>query len=193
MQQTHQVAEKMVFLYKFLQSPKSVGSVTPSSRFLTEKMMQPIDWHSLRAVAELGAGTGVFTRAIRERMHPDATALIFEQDHAMRRQLHLREPRLTFETDARDLSASMARHGINCLDAVVSGLPFANFDPMLRDRILDEVSRSLRPGGVFVTFQYSLQMKAHLEQRFDRVEIGFVPLNFPPAFVYVCRTGEVSH
>lgn len=191
MQQPQQVAEKMVFLYKFLQSPKSVGSVTPSSRFLTEKMMQPIDWQNLRAVAELGAGTGVFTRAIRERMHPDAKALIFEQDEAMRRQLGQREPMLTFEKDAQDLSAAMGRHGLPHLDAVVSGLPFANFDPVLRDRILDEVSRSLRPGGVFVTFQYSLQMRAHLEKKFAKVQIGFVPLNFPPAFVYVCRTGEV--
>ena len=189
MQQT-QVAEKMVFLYKFLQSPKSVGSVTPSSRFLTEKMMQPIDWHSLLAAAELGAGTGVFTRAIRERLHPAAKALIFEQDDAMRRHLMLREPSLTFEKDAQDLSASLQRHGLTHLDAVVSGLPFANFDPVLRDRILDEVCQSLRPGGVFVTFQYSLQMKAHLEKKFAQVQIGFVPLNFPPAFVYVCRTGE---
>lgn len=189
MQQT-QVAEKMVFLYKFLQSPKSVGSVTPSSRFLTEKMMRPIDWSTLRAIAELGAGTGVFTRAIRERMHPDSKALIFEQDDAMRCQLRRSEPSLTFEKDARDLSASMGRLGLSHLDAVVSGLPFANFDPVLRDRILDEVSRSLRPGGVFVTFQYSLQMKAHLENKFAKLQIGFVPLNFPPAFVYVCSTGE---
>jgi phospholipid N-methyltransferase len=179
--------EKLMFLRKFLRSPQTIGSVTPSSLRLTEKMLEPIDWQEAAAVAELGAGTGVFTRAIRERKRIDCTALIFEQDEEMRSQLVRRFPDLCHWGDARELTDAMRACGINSLDAVISGLPFANFSPSLREQLLDQIESALKPGGVFVAFQYSLQMRKRLLERFSRVEVQFVPQNIPFAFVYVCR------
>lgn len=40
---------------KLLESPSQVGSITQSSRFLAEKMVEPIHWDQGKAVAELGA------------------------------------------------------------------------------------------------------------------------------------------
>ena len=39
----------------------------------------------------------------------------------------------------------------------------------------------------FVMFQYSLQMKTLLREYFYSVETNFFLLNFPPAFVYLCK------
>ncbi|PWK15962.1 class I SAM-dependent methyltransferase [Tumebacillus permanentifrigoris] len=189
--QTQQLTEKWMFLAKFLESPKSVGSVTPSSRFLTDKMLQPIDWTKARAVAELGSGTGVFTRGIERMMRYDCQAVLFEQDPEMRRRLAVEFPNMLCRRDACELMKDVAALGLGSLDAVVSGLPFANFEQGLRDQILDAVVQALKPGGVFVTFQYSLQMRSQLREKFDSVETAWVPLNFPPAFVYICRMREV--
>jgi len=49
------------------------------------------------------------------------------------------------------------------------------------------VYHSLKPGGLFIAFQYSQQMKKLLGEHFSIEKIEFVPLNIPPAFVYVCR------
>jgi phospholipid N-methyltransferase len=57
----------------------------------------------------------------------------------------------------------------------------------VRDQLLDQIALSLRPGGWLIAFQYSQQMRKHLERRFELEHVHFVPLNVPPAFVYVCR------
>ncbi|MBL0387261.1 methyltransferase domain-containing protein [Tumebacillus sp. ITR2] len=188
--QAQQLTEKWMFLNKFLESPKSVGSVTPSSRFLTDKMLKPVKWSEALAVAELGSGTGVFTRGIERVKRADCQLVLFEQDPEMRFRLAQEFPDTVCRHDAQELVREVESLGIKQLDAVISGLPFANFEQDVRDRILDQVVQSLKPGGVFVTFQYSLQMRRQLREKFDRVQVGFVPLNVPPAFVYVCYTSS---
>jgi len=83
----------------------------------------------------------------------------------------------------------LARSGIEAgqVDVIISGLPFAVLPQSLRDEILTGVYRALKPNGIFVTFQYSLQMKKQLVKLFDSVDLSFVPLNIPPAFVYRCQ------
>ncbi|WP_335342440.1 class I SAM-dependent methyltransferase [Polycladomyces zharkentensis] len=176
-----------VFLLKFLRSPRSIGSIVPSSPFLAHEMMKPIDWKHSYVIVELGAGTGALTRYIQRWKKADSHALIFEKDTQLRNRLKTAYPDLLFASDARYLSRELHKHDLGQADCILSGLPFANFSPPLRDRILREVQRSLRPNGLFITFQYTLQMKQHLEQQFPSVEIVFTPWNIPPAFVYICR------
>jgi phosphatidylethanolamine/phosphatidyl-N-methylethanolamine N-methyltransferase len=47
---------------------KQVGSIVPSSSFLTKKIIKGIDFNKNLNVLELGAGTGVFTKEILNRM-----------------------------------------------------------------------------------------------------------------------------
>lgn len=178
---------KLNFLIKFIESPFQVGSVTPSSKFLAAKMLEPLDWKSIRAIAELGAGTGAFTKYIHALKHPDCNVAVFEKDNEMRDQLKNCYPEMYYFDDAITLKEKLQSIEMGSLDAIVSGLPFALFKTSVRERIIDVVIDSLKPNGIFVAFQYSQQMKTLLENNFSRVEISFVPLNFPPAFVYVCH------
>lgn len=181
------LTEKLSFLMKFIESPTQVGSITPSSRFLAEKMLESIDWENVRFVAELGAGTGAFTNHIQLLKHPNCKFAVFEKDDDMRQALYNLYPESSYFEDALCLAEKVQSMGMESLDAVVSGLPFALFEETVRQRIIDEVLQSIKPNGVFITFQYSLQMKHLLSSKFSRVEISFVPLNLPPAFVYVCH------
>jgi phospholipid N-methyltransferase len=182
--------EKLMFLSKFLRSPRSIGSVTPSSRFLAEAMVKPVDWNSARYVAELGAGTGVFTKYIDQLKAPDCKVVVFEQDVSMRQRLEKLYPELYYYHDACDIMSAMNKYGIEQFDYILSGLPFTNFPQELRDTIMDEVDRALKPGGTFIAFQFSLQMKKQLSQRFENVSLEFVPMNVLPAFVYRCRKAK---
>ncbi|MDQ1913197.1 methyltransferase [Paenibacillus sp. GD4] len=184
---TSRLSDKVMFFQKFLRSPRDVGSLIPSSTALTEKMLEPVDWANVRAMAELGAGTGVFTRAIHVRKHPECKVLVCEKDAGMRSQLREKYDGLYFYHDAQKMLQGLSRYGMDRLDCVVSGLPFANFPAEMRERIISQVKQSLTEDGVFIAFQYSLQMKRLLTSCFDEVSIGFVPWNIPPAFVYVCR------
>ena len=179
--------DRILFLKRFIDEPKKIGSLTPSSRFLVSKMLDCLPWKNFSHVAELGAGTGNFTAQIVERKLPDCKLLVVEQDFEMRQLLEEKYPQASFESYAENLCAAVRRENFAPLDCVVSSLPFANMDESLRRQIIENACRALKPDGIFVAFQYSLQMKSLLREYFSDVKIEFVLLNFPPAFVYFCR------
>jgi len=178
--------EKLLFLKRFIGAPTRVGSITPSSRFLARAMLSPGDWSAARAIAELGAGTGVFTRRINRRIAPGCRLFVFEIDPVMRAKLETECPGPEYHPDAALLDDVVRSCGAGKLDYILSSLPFAVFPAELRSRILDAVRSAIAPTGTFIAFQYSQQMRQELEARFEEVRISFVLRNIPPAFVYRC-------
>ncbi|MCP1422982.1 MULTISPECIES: methyltransferase domain-containing protein [Paenibacillus] len=182
--------EPVLFLKSFLQSPKHVGSIIPSSRFLASKMVKQASWLEAKTVAELGSGTGPITRYIHQQVQDSTKVLLFEMNETMRNTLKTTYPEFSCYPDAARLVESMNQEGIQQLDYIFSGLPFFNFEPELRNTLVDQIHKALKPGGLFIAFQYSLQMKKTLSEHFIIEKIEFVPLNIPSAFVYVCRKKE---
>ena len=181
--------ESIFFLKRFLGAPRQVGSVTPSSRFLTRAMLDRVDWERADCVAELGAGTGVFTREIVKRARPETKILVFEVDPALReviRQENPDHPGLRLHGDAQELCAIMKDEGIEALDFVISSLPFTVLPHDMTENILNAVQDALSPKGRFVAYQYSQIMRSKLVSRFPDIQRKYVLLNVPPAFVYDC-------
>ncbi|MBQ3653134.1 MAG: methyltransferase type 11, partial [Synergistaceae bacterium] len=109
----------MTFFKRFAQAPGRIGSVTPSSRFLTRAMLDSVDWPNARYIAELGAGTGVFTREIVKRARKDAKILVFEIDPALQKMIRDEHPEhegLSLHSDAQELYKYMNDNGIEQLD-----------------------------------------------------------------------------
>jgi phospholipid N-methyltransferase len=183
---TSRITESMIFLGRFFGAPRQVGSVMPSSPYLTKAMMSKIDWDGAQYVAELGAGTGVFTRSILRKLRKDGKILVFEIDPALKTLIETENPGFVVYGDARDLPGVMEEREVPFLDYVVSSLPFAVLPPRMTAAILDGVGKSLKPGGKLIAYQYSQQMKPYFEKRFESVRISFVLRNVPPAFVYEC-------
>lgn len=181
------MADFILFLRRFVSQPSLVGSVIPSSRFLCKRMMDAVSWDKARVIVELGPGTGVFTKDILQKMRPDSRFFVIERDDEFQEILRSRFPGLIVGDEAQKLPYYVEEQGLPKVDAIVSSLPFAVFPEELRNEILQGILNSLAPDGVFVTYQYSLQMKPMLNQLFDQVEVGFTPFNIPPAFIYTCR------
>lgn len=175
------------FLSHFVRNPRQMGSIVPSSKRLASAMVNAIKDESLNSIVELGAGTGAITRVIAERVRSDTKVVLFEKAPELADQLRSRFPDYPCFPDAENLVDVLYKEQLHQLDCIVSGLPFFNFSSALRERLLDQIYTALKPGGQFIAFQYSLQMKLLLLERFEFVDIRFVPLNFPPAFVYCCR------
>jgi len=186
-----------VFLRQFVQSPRTVGAVLPSSPALARVMLAPIDFQSIHAIVEFGPGTGAFTRAIAARLAPGCRYLGIELNpvfvHALTREF----PGLTFvHGSAADLSGILAAHGIAAAGAIVSGLPWATLPIALQTKVFAAMQRSLAPNGVFVTFGYpqslvlpgAWALRRRLARGFARVDRSpIVWGNAPPAFAYICR------
>ena len=187
---TSRIAESVIFLGRFFGAPRQLGSVMPSSPYLTKAMMGKIDWNEARYIAELVAGTGVFTRSIVRKLRKDGKVLVFEIDPALKTLIEAENPGFAVYGDARDLPEVMEEQEVPFLDYVVSSLPFAVLPPRMTASILDAVDNSLKPGGKLIAYQYSKHMKPYFEKRFESVKISFVLRNVPPAFVYECTKPE---
>ncbi|MGN7471814.1 class I SAM-dependent methyltransferase [Brevibacillus sp. SAFN-007a] len=184
------MADFMVFLRRFIAEPGRIGSVIPSSRYLCKRMLSSVNWASTDVILELGPGTGAFTQTIYQKIKPDTDYVLVERDSQFRAILHSRFPDLPVKEEATKIGQYLEELELGKADVIISGLPFANFPKELRTAILDEVQNALKPGGLFITFQYSLQLQAELQARFPWVETDFTLLNIPPAFIYTCRNGQ---
>lgn len=181
--------EKILFLKRFISAPSQVGSITPSSRYLMREMLSEVDWDTSHSIAELGAGTGVFTGKISEKMN-DGHLMVFEIDDALRTMIKTpdgHKTKITLHSNAEDLPDVMRSFGFEQVDCILSSLPFTVLPAGVSDKILSGVAECLKPDGKFVAYQYSQIMRKEFERRFKHVKISFVLRNIPPAFVYVCK------
>lgn len=178
--------EGTTLLRRFLAAPRTIGSVAPSSQALTESMLQNVDWGKVKTIVELGAGTGVFTRAIIAKAAPEAHIFIFEIDGELRDKLE-KETGRTIYSNASYMREALTNEGIDKIDLIVSSIPYAVLPPKTTESIMQALQGSIDESGTFVAFQYSLQMKKTFQQIFTDVKTRFVALNIPPAFVYECK------
>jgi len=184
------VQSRLQFLKQWMRNPREVGSITPSSRFLTNGLLDTIDFASARHIAELGPGTGVFTGAILARLHPDGKLLAMDTNPSFVEHLRREypDPRLTvLEASAEHLDDLIAEAGWPGADAVISGIPFSLLPKPVARGILESAKRSLSGGGLIVGYQYSKMLRPFLLDVFGNVHYRSVLLNIPPAFVYTCR------
>ncbi len=179
--------ERMKFFVNFLKHPRKIGSITPSSSFLTKKMLGDLSWSDVETIVELGAGTGVFTEYIAQNISDDCKVVIFEQDFTMKEALQTKYPSFLYADRAEKIKDLFTVFNLPKADCIISGLPFAILPKRLRAKIILRSHDCLSEDGVFVAFQYSLQMYGMLKRTFSHVEVSFVPLNVPPAFVFYCK------
>ncbi len=80
-------AMSVLFFKRFLKRPLQIASIMPSSQALVERVASKIDFEQARVIAEYGPGEGVHSRALAQRMRPDAQLLLFELDPHFSRDL----------------------------------------------------------------------------------------------------------
>lgn len=174
---------------KFVRHGTSIASFAPSSRFLARATCKGIDFDRARCVVELGAGTGPITTELVRRAKPHTRLMVVELDPDFCKRLRSKFPGVDIvEGDAAHLDKLLADRGIAQVDHVLSGLPLPSFPAPLRDAIVKSSARVLAEGGTFRQLSVMPWVYRGMYRRyFDEVRFKLVPLNFPPAGVYVCR------
>lgn len=182
--------DSLLLLSHFLKNPREVGSIAPSSKFLTNGIISSIDFKKSKIIIELGPGVGTFTKCILKKADPKARLFCFEVNKKFCEYMskNITDERLmVINAPAQDLTSNSKKFGIKKADCIISGLPFLNFPDKKRRKILDEIKNALSDNGRFILFQYTSGLINLLEEYFSKVEKKFIPLNMPPSFVYVCE------
>ncbi len=178
------------FLRGFLRNPKEVGSIVPSSRFLTRRVLECGRVSQARVIVELGPGTGVFTREILKRMPADAKLVAIEINsdfvHVLRREY--RDSRLTiYAGSSTDLEKALAEAGETRADLVVSGVPFSTMERGAGRATLEAAKRVLSERGRFVAYQFRSHVRRFAEPVFGPAETHSGFWNLPPMRIYVWK------
>ena len=174
------------FFTQYIKHPKEIGSVTPSSRFLTNAMLHNVDWAHARTIVELGSGDGVMTKSILQRLSPDARLTAFETNEVCADALHaIDDERLSVNASS---AWSIAEHiAPQSVDAIISGIPLSNFSHDETRELMRAIKKVLRPNGVYVQFQYLPLRVMVVRAEFPDVHVQWEVRNIPPACVYVAR------
>jgi phospholipid N-methyltransferase len=187
--------KRLAFLQGFLQRPREVGSIIPSSRFLERRIVRCAGARSARVVVELGPGTGGTTRALLRVMRPDAALLAIEINprfvELLRRE---RDPRLIpHRGSAIEIASALRAHDLPQADVILSGIPFSTMERDTGHEILSSVYDALRPGGVFVAYQLRDRVENLGRRVFGPAQVQREVLNVPPMRVYRWVKGSRTH
>ncbi len=179
--------KKLEFLKESLKDLKTVGTLTRSSKFLCKGMVKHVDFSGAKLIVELGAGDGVITKFILDEMEPDAKLLVFEVNERFCEVLrNIEDDRLIIAQDsAENIGSHVERLGFEKVDAIISAIPFVALPKELGYSIVRECHQCMKKGGRYIQVHYSLLAKKLYETVFGNVDINWVPLNVPPAFVLV--------
>lgn len=185
-------SDRSMFLRSWLRDPLRIGAILPSGQALAELMTRHITAAD-GPVVELGAGTGVFTRALIRRGVPEHRLALIEADPEFARGLVFRFPQARVLTmDAARINQVDSFFGGERVGTFISGLPLVSMPIQRVVGILGSAFRHhLRRDGAFYQFTYlpRCPIPARILDRLGltATRIGWVAANMPPALVYRLR------
>ncbi|MEM8906926.1 MAG: rRNA adenine N-6-methyltransferase family protein, partial [Bacteroidota bacterium] len=172
---------------KSIKNLKTIGTFTRSSQYVCKEMVSHVNFDEAKVIVELGAGDGVITEHILKNMRPDARLISFEVNELFCKKLRqIDDPRFqVIEDSAERLKEYLNKMNLKEADYVVSAIPFVALPDELGYSIVSTCRDNMKMGGRFIQIHYSLLAKKIYKNVFGNVEVSFVPINIPPAFVLV--------
>lgn len=202
-----------LFFREFRRSFHTTGAIAPSGPALSAALARPaLELAGPRRVLEVGPGTGVVTRCLARGWRPEDRLDIVEINpvfaEVIREKLQRDAAYQSLAGSTNVVCAAIETAPLpEPYDAVISGLPLNNFDPLTVRRILGILTTVVRPGGTVSFFEYAAirgakQRVASRDERQRLRQVGrelanvfadhdcrreTIWLNIPPAWVHHLR------
>jgi phosphatidylethanolamine/phosphatidyl-N-methylethanolamine N-methyltransferase len=175
--------DELKFFKGWIDKPKAVGSIVPTSSITARKMASVVNPKSGLPVLEVGPGTGVITRAILAQGVKPENLYAVEYSTDFVRHLRQLYPGVNvIEGDAFNLDATLGNKSGLKFDSVISGVPLLNFPVTQRiayiESLLDRIPTGrpvspIPPGRGDYTVEH----------------FHFVIRNIPPTQLWIYRRG----
>lgn len=184
--------DELKFFKGWIDKPKAVGSIVPTSSFTARRMASVIDTSSGLPVLEVGPGTGVITKAILA--HGVKPENLYTVEYSADFVQHLRRlyPRVNvIEGDAFDLDATLADKKDLTFDAVISGVPLLNFPVAKRVAYVEDLLDRIPAGRPIVQLTYGpLSPVPPGRGNYTVEHFDFIIRNIPPTRLWIYRRGK---
>jgi phosphatidylethanolamine/phosphatidyl-N-methylethanolamine N-methyltransferase len=180
-----QVSNPWMFFRRWMANPLQMGSVIPSSPALCRRLVAQVRRAPDEAVLELGAGTGVVSRALLESGIPPERLFVVEIEPTMVRHLRQVLPGVNvIEGDARSLADLIPSAWHGRIGSVICGIPMVLLSLDDQRRLVAGID-TVAPGRGFLHFSYCVTSPlSESKLRLAAFRAAWTPLNFPPASVW---------
>lgn len=186
--------EEMRFFKGWMDKPRAVGSIVPTSSVTARKMASVVDPSSGLPVLELGPGTGVITKAILEAGVKPENLWSIEYSEDFVRHLRRDYPGVNFiQGDAFDLDATLGDKRDTVFDSVVSGVPLLNFPVPKRVAYVEDLLDRIPVGRPIVQITYGPVSPVPPGRGNYTVEhFDFILRNIPPSRLWIYRRANAA-
>lgn len=175
-----------IFLRGFIDHPRMVASIVPSSKSTIDALLERVDWERCKLFVEYGPGVGTFCSHILDRLPADGKLLVIDTNPRFIDYLKESIDDDRFHAvlgSAADVDKFIRATGHTKADYILSGLPFSALTLEQGQQIVDTSHSVLREGGAFLTYQFRATARRLTEQRFAKVETDFALMNVPPCLL----------
>ena len=177
------------FIKESLKNIKKVGTVLPSSKFIVEKMVAPINFEKKLIILELGSGSGVITKKLLEKMSCDSQLICFETNKKFYQELKKinNKKMVLINKSAEKMKQHLDKFEIEKVDYIVSSVPLVSLSKETTNKILSVSVEILGKSGKLIQLQYTKLLDKKLKSYYNQIDIQFTPKYYLPAFIYTCH------
>lgn len=181
--------DEVQFFKGWQRDKKGVGAVIPTSIHTARRMASVVNPKSGLPVLELGAGTGVITKAILERGIKPRQLVSVEYSPHFYDGLTRRFPQVDFRWgDAFALDGVLGDRAGEQFDCVVSAVPLLSFPMDRRVGLLEDLLARIPVGRPVIQITYGpLSPVIKMPDRYVVSHYDFVVRNIPPAQLWTYR------
>jgi phosphatidylethanolamine/phosphatidyl-N-methylethanolamine N-methyltransferase len=179
------VANAGLFFRRWMANPLQMGSIVPSSPALCKRIAAQTKAAEGEIVVELGAGTGVISRALIDSGLAPERLYVVEIVPDMAEHLRRALPGVhVVQGDARRLPNLIPQDLHGRIGTVVVGIPLVLLPVPEQRRFIDAIE-AVAPGLGFILYSYCITSPLPYRKHglIPRRE-AWTPLNFPPASVW---------
>lgn len=183
--------EEIRFFKGWMDGPKSVGAICPTSSVTAKRMASVINPSSGLPVLELGPGTGVITKAILERgIAPENLVSIEYSTDFYQNLIKAYEGVHFINGDAFALDKTLGEMKSVIFDSVISAIPMLSFPMESRIALLEDLLDRMPTGRPVMQITYGpVSPIIANPDRYKIKHYDFVVRNIPPAQLWTYTRG----
>ncbi len=183
--------EEIRFFKGWMDGPKSVGAICPTSSVTAKRMASVINPSSGLPVLELGPGTGVITKAILERGIAPENLVSIEYSTDFYQNLIKAYKGVHFiNGDAFALDKTLGGMKSVIFDSVISAIPMLSFPMESRIALLEDLLDRMPAGRPVIQITYGpVSPIIANPDRYKIKHYDFVVRNIPPAQLWTYTRG----
>ncbi len=180
-----QVRNAGLFFRRWLANPLQMGSIIPSSPSLCRRIAALVRRAEDEVVVELGAGTGVISRALLAAGVPANRLVVVEIVPDMADHLRAALPGVNvIQGDAFELARALPERMHGKVGTAICGIPLVLL-PLEQQKRFVAAVEAVAPGVGFLLYTYCITSPLPYKKLgLTAKREAWTPLNFPPASVW---------